>query len=541
MLKRVAGKVLLVVIVLVAGVAIGRYDLLPISALADAVKDFRRVVSDRLKGSDARVQRTLAANHQTTSGAEPPRDIDTSVLPLSMTSIALTNTGVFANGDSAGAGSLANVEGQLMVMDSIGDIFVVRDDALQKMAYGDFPNGVKDLIRNSSEPVALGRTRALYLAYDQPHATLYASLKRFDASIKHVRFNVSAIAIDRGTLEAKGAWRTVFETEGIPDEAGRRGANGGRLIVANDTVYVTIGDFGWGQIPHSTFEFNAQDSKSSFGKIFAISIATGERRVMSIGHRNPQGLVWTTDGRLLSVEQGPEGGDELNAIEEGNNYGWPYRTFGTDYGTYNWPVTPQAGTFTEPLFSWVPSIAVSAVTQIKTLSDRWNGDLLATSLKARSLFRLRLREGRVVFSEPIWIGRRMRDIVEIGDRIVVMTDDPALLVLRADSARLQENSKMAKDVEVESLAKCMACHHFGETNPTHLAPTLTNLIGKPIASDMFARYSDALKAKNGVWDEQTLAAFIKNPGTFAPGSGMPNLNVNDNDLRQMMADLRKRR
>ena len=189
----------------------------------------------------------------------------------------------------------------------------------------------------------------------------------------------------------------------------------------------------------------------------------------------------------------------------------------------------------------MPSVAVSPIVQVTGFSSRWDGDLLAGSLKSRSLFRLRMRDDHVVFSEPIWIGHRIRDIVQVRDQIVLMADDPALLTLRIDDVRLKQNSKMAKDNEFPSLAKCMACHHFGDTNPSHLAPTLTNLIGKKIGSDSFLRYSDALRSKGGVWDEKSLAAFIRNPAAFAPGSAMPSLPQSDSDIRQILADLRPRR
>ena len=544
-LRVILGRTVAALVLITAGTLIGRYELLPISAWADAVNDVRRSVSDYLHGTEDRVARVWNRSHPRGSvdaGASiPPRDLDTSVLPLRMTTFSLTGTGLFADSDVAGAGALANVEGQLVAMDSLGDFFTVRENTLTRLAFGPVPNGAKDLIRQTTEPVPLYRARALYLAYDQVRGTLYASLKRFDASSQHTRFNISAISLNKLTLDATSNWRTVFESEDIPDEAGRRGANGGRLIVVGDTLYFTTGDFGWGQVPRTPFEFTAQDASSSFGKICAVDIATGAVRVHSTGHRNPQGLVWTTTGRLLETEQGPEGGDELNVIERGRNYGWPYQTYGTDYGTFGWPARPGTGTFTGPLFAWVPSVAVSPIVQVTGFSSRWDGDLLAGSLKSRSLFRLRMRDDHVVFSEPIWIGHRIRDIVQVRDQIVLMADDPALLTLRIDDVRLKQNSKMAKDNEFPSLAKCMACHHFGDTNPSHLAPTLTNLIGKKIGSDSFLRYSDALRSKGGVWDEKSLAAFIRNPAAFAPGSAMPSLPQSDSDIRQILADLRPRR
>src|SRR5262249_18497823 len=135
-----------------------------------------------------------------------------------------------------------------------------------------------------------------------------------------------------------------------------RGSNvgSGAKIVTDgmDKIYLTIGDY------FQSARAVAQDPNSTLGKIVEISISTQEVRILSIGHRNPQGLVRTKAGELLSTEQGPAGGDELNLITEGSNYGWPNVTLGTDYGTYGWKDDALVGKhigFKPPLFAWVPS------------------------------------------------------------------------------------------------------------------------------------------------------------------------------------------
>jgi cytochrome c2 len=122
-----------------------------------------------------------------------------------------------------------------------------------------------------------------------------------------------------------------------------------------------------------------------------------------------------------------------------------------------------------------------------------------------------------------------------------MTDDPALVVLRVDQKRLKENSKLQKHVEFSpALATCLNCHHFGPTNPSHLAPSLGNVLGRRIAADSFDRYSDALRRKEGTWDEATLARFLSNPGEFAPGTAMPNLGLTPQQVADVVAALGKR-
>lgn len=530
------------VALLILGALIGRYELLPIAPVANIVKSIMKDIRVFIAGEDRFVQKTLDKHYHKNSQPSAPtaRILDTSRLPLQLTTVSLANTGQFAASEELVGGSLTRVESSLFIMDKLGNIFNFKNNVMHRMDYGVFPNGAGASIRNSVEPLMLVATKALYIAYDSARGTLYASLQKFNESSRHARFNISAISIDRDTLEKKSDWRTVFETEDIPNDASFRGATGGKLIVAGNYLYFTIGDYNFGQVPEKEFELVAQSAASSFGKIYEHDLTTRKTRVKSIGHRNPQGLVFTKDGKLIDAEHGPEGGDELNIVVDGKNYGWPYRTYGTDYGTFNWPIKFKAPgvDFVEPLFSWVPSAAISPVIQISQFSDRWNGDLLVGSLKAQTLFRLKMANDRVILSEPIWVGHRIRDIVEMPDQIVLMTDDPALVFVSVDERRLKENSKLQKNVEfIPALAKCLNCHHFGETNPSHLAPTLANIMNKRIASDSFQRYSVSLTKKGGNWDEESLTKFIRNPNEFAPGSGMPALGLSEPQIKEVVSAL----
>ena len=532
-------------VLLILGVLIGRYELLPISRLAYIVKSIKKDITVFIVGEDKFVQQTLDKHYP--KGGQPSaatsRTLDTSRLPLLLTKFSLADSGQFAASEELVGGSVAKVEGALFVMDKLGSIFNFKNNLMRKMEYGVFPNGIGESIKNSVEPLSPTAFRALYIAYDSAHGTIYVSLQKFNSVSKHARFNISSISIDKKTLEKTGNWQTVFETEDIPDDLSFRGATGGKLIVAGNVLYFTIGDYNFGQVPEKESELVAQKLSSSFGKIYEHDLTTKKTRLKSIGHRNPQGLVFTREGKLINAEHGPEGGDKLNIVSDGKNYGWPYTTYGTDYGTFGWPIKFKAPSieFAQPLYAWVPSAAISPIIQITEFNDRWNGDLLVGSLKAQSLFRLKIHNDRVIFSEPIWIGHRTRDIVQISDQIVLMTDDPALVFISVDEKRLTENSKMQKNVELTpALAKCLNCHHFGQTNPSHLAPTLANIMKKPIASDNFQRYSEALKKKGGTWDEESLAKFIGNPNEFAPGSGMPSLGLSRGEIKEIVSALRGR-
>lgn len=526
---------------LVAGMAIGRYGRLP-SELASALKDARKQVAIYLAGEDKYVAQTLEGQYRRSSAAAPAaeaRTLDTSYLPLRLARHPLAPE-QFAASEDLVRGALARVGDRVLVMDKLGNIFHFDDGTLRKLDYGIFPNGIRESILQRGQSLLLSALCALYIAYDPARSTLYVSLQRFNAGSKHVRFNVSALPIDGSTLARKGDWRTVFESEDIPDEASFRGAAGGRMVVAGDRLFFSVGDYSFGQVPEKPFELVAQSRESAFGKIYEHDLRTGKTRVKSIGHRNPQGLAVTAEGKLIDAEHGPEGGDELNVVVDGKNYGWPYRTHGTYYGTFTWPIKlrPPAAEFTEPLHAWVPSPAISPLIQVDGFHERWKGDLLAGSLKAQSLFRLRMVDERIVFSEQIWIGHRIRDILELPGKLVLMTDDPALMVVTVDEERLRANSKLQKHVElIPALAKCLNCHHFGPTNPSHMAPSLANVMSRRIGSDTFERYSVALKNKPGAWDKDSLARFIADPNGFAPGSTMPGLGLSKKEIEEVVTAL----
>ena len=507
----------------------------------------RKRVAILMQGEERYVQAELDRNYRKQDVPAPgsPRALDTSRLPLTLELVPLAGQGVFAASEDLVRGALTAVGGQVFAMDKLGNIFRVEGQSLRKLDYGTFPNAVERYIVDTPRTLPKTAIRTLYLAHDPVRHRLLVSHQRYVPQSRHVRFTISALPIDPASAAKAGDWKTIFETEDIPDTSSFRGATGGKLVVSGDTLYFSVGDYNFGQVPQDDAALVAQNPQSSFGKVYELDLVSGRHKVKSIGHRNPQGLVLTRSGRLMDTEHGPEGGDELNTVKDGANFGWPYRTYGTDYGAFNWPLVdktpPGQARYVDPTYSWVPSAAVSPVIEIVGFNEAWDGDLLVGSLKAQSLFRLRMVDDRVVFAEPIWIGHRIRDIVQLPDRIVLMTDDPALVIVRVDDKRLKENSKMQKHVEFSpALATCLNCHHFGATNPSHLAPSLGNILGRRIASDGFDRYSDALKRKEGVWDEAALARFLTNPNGFAPGTGMPNLGLTPQQVADVVAALGQR-
>lgn len=158
--------------------------------------------------------------------------------------------------------------------------------------------------------------------------------------------------------------------------------------------------------------------------------------IWSLGHRNVQGAALAPDGRLWTIEHGPQGGDEINITAAGKNYGWPIVTHGENYGggRIGDGITSKPG-LEPPLLFWKPSIAPSGMAFVK--SDRygkdWQGNLLVGSLKFRYLARLVLDGDRVVREEKMLpdLGQRVRDVREGPDGFIyLLTDDSNGQLLR---------------------------------------------------------------------------------------------------------------
>ena len=138
-----------------------------------------------------------------------------------------------------------------------------------------------------------------------------------------------------------------------------------------------------------------------------------QRSIWTYGNRNPQGLVIDKKtSSIFSAEHGPRGGDELNVIEKGKNYGWPEITYGINYiGTKITKYTHKEG-MEQPVTHWTPSIAVCGIDFYdNNIFTNWQNNLFVTSLKFENLYRLEIESGKVIEQELIYsTGSRVRDV-----------------------------------------------------------------------------------------------------------------------------------
>ena len=148
--------------------------------------------------------------------------------------------------------------------------------------------------------------------------------------------------------------------------------------------------------------------------------------IWSYGHRNPQGLVLDAAGNLWDTEHGPRGGDELNLVKKGANYGWPIVSHGVNYSgtslTVPWAdlvagKRAEGKNITEPTFVWLPSIAASGLDELRPgpwgeVLSQWKGDLFAGGIASTVVDRLRIKDGKVIEREEVLHGMgRVRDVV----------------------------------------------------------------------------------------------------------------------------------
>ena len=213
----------------------------------------------------------------------------------------------------------------------------------------------------------------------------------------------------------------------------------GTRIVFDDKgfLYFSIGDRGKRnqaqllEYPNGKIHrLNADGSIPSDNPFFENNNAI--KSIWTYGNRNPQGLaIYPSSSILFETEHGPRGGDELNILSSGKNYGWPEITYGKNYsGTTITKYTHKEG-MEQPVIHWTPSIAVCGIDFYDgELFNNWKNNLLVSSLKFERLYRLEIDDDKVIDQEIIYeAGSRIRD-VQTGPEgfIYIALEDPGRIV-----------------------------------------------------------------------------------------------------------------
>ena len=201
---------------------------------------------------------------------------------------------------------------------------------------------------------------------------------------------------------------------------------GGRIVaIDNDHVVLTTGPY--------RSRFLSQDKKSINGKLIKININNSDYEIISMGHRNPQGLYFDEENNfLLETEHGPQGGDEINIIEinkdEIQNFGWAMVSAGEHYGgkiernkekylKYPLYKSHSEHGFIEPLKSFVPSIGISEITKIE------NTKYVVISLKDKSLYFFELKNKKILSMNRVEVFERVRDLKYKNNKLYLFLED----------------------------------------------------------------------------------------------------------------------
>jgi cytochrome c2 len=285
--------------------------------------------------------------------------------------------------------------------------------------------------------------------------------------------------------------------------------------------------------------------------------------IYSYGHRVTLGLFQDPDsGQVLVAESGPAGGDEVNLLKAGANYGWARASWGFDYtGALAAPLQSAPG-IEDPLLVWTPAVTPAGL--IRYLGDAfplWYGDYFVGHLTARQVERIRIEGNRVVLQERLLadLGERIRDLKVGPDGLIyILTDhqNARLLRLRPGTPAAEDQNRVARKLEEEVdlegnieapdigpgdpvrgrqafLEHCSACHRVGSaTAGGSIGPDLAGVFGRNAGSLEGYRFSQAMTDSPQVWNARTLNLFMADPQRYLPGTKMSSPPVPELEMRR---------
>jgi aldose sugar dehydrogenase len=333
-------------------------------------------------------------------------------------------------------------DGRLLITEKPGRLRVFENgglsaplQSLPSISYRESKSEQGGLLDVAVDP-DFGANRTIYLSYSEeapaPAGAKDTGDPRFagNLDLTDTRFRGGAVA--RATLDGtqlsnlKVIWRQEPKFVG-------RGHFGHRLVFDRDgMLFVTSGE---------RMRFDpAQDPKSNLGKIVRMKRDGTGAEIWSSGHRNVlSAAVHPTTGQLFVFEMGPLGGDELNIVERGQNYGWPIVSNGDNYDKSPIPDHSTRQEFKAPIRTWTPVISPSGAVFYDGALFPWRGSVIVGGLSSMALIRLSLDGSRVTGEERIDMQRRVRDVIQAADgAILAITDEKNGALLRITPANGDE-------------------------------------------------------------------------------------------------------
>ena len=326
-------------------------------------------------------------------------------------------------------------DGRMLVTERAGRMRLVAPNGQLSAPLANVPKvfaagqgGLLDVILDRE----FAQSRTIYFSYSEP----------FNGG---GRTALARARLDDGEVPRLTDVKVIYRQYGPPSRGNHFGS---RIVQAKDgTLFVTNGE-------HFTDRDMAQTLDNDLGKIVRITTdgtpppdnpftnKPGTRpEIWSYGHRNPQGLALNpADGKLWEQEHGAKGGDEINIIEKGHNYGWPRVSYGVNYdGTPVGTGKAKMEGVDDPRWHWTPSIAPSGMAfYTGDLFPAWKGSLFNGALRSQLLSRLELKGDAVVREERLLqaLNERIRDVRQGPEgALYLLTDSTSGRILRVVPAR----------------------------------------------------------------------------------------------------------
>ena len=327
---------------------------------------------------------------------------------------------------------LATVDGIFAIseLDNLKSFEKIKSNIFDIITYEDFYTntqyGIKDILVNEKD---------LYISFINRKKKDCFNLKILVSKINKIKLN----------------FKNFYETRGCIDKKNKHGylahqGAGGRMFVEDNSLYFTTGEFRNRPL--------AQKEENDYGKILNIDLETKNSKIVSIGHRNPQGLYFSKKNNfIISTEHGPKGGDEVNINHKPNkeikNFGWPIASYGEHYyKNYSKEILDQAPLnkshkkfgLVEPIKYFVPSIGISEIIPLDHDEKKFlfgaMGNEIAEQDLGLHLIKLNNKRNKVIKHNYIPLNERVRDMVisENKDVIILFLETTnSLMVIKKSS------------------------------------------------------------------------------------------------------------
>ncbi|GBO53570.1 PQQ-dependent oxidoreductase, gdhB family [Pseudanabaena sp. lw0831] len=326
-------------------------------------------------------------------------------------------------------------DGAILITERIGRVKILRNGSLEQIAIAKIPklfvSGQAGLMDISLHP-RFAQNRLVYLTFST------GNFQSNHTSILRVKFDGKALVEPQ----------VIFEV--TPSKSGNQHFGSRIVWLPDNTMLIAIGDGGNPplQLNGELMRKQAQKLNSQLGKVLRlkddgsipsdnpfVKTAGANPAIWSYGHRNIQGLFADpTSKQVWSTEHGSRGGDELNLIEAGKNYGWPVVTFSQEYTGGKISKEVSRLNMVDPKLVWTPAIAPSGLLLYRgNIFRDWQGNLFAGGLVSKSVVRIKIEGNKTIVQETIPVGQRVRDVRQGKDGFIyILTDEQAGQLIRLE-------------------------------------------------------------------------------------------------------------